>query len=378
MRITLVTETYFPQINGVSRSLRQLTQYLLSRGVDVQLAVPRYAGGENTVEPGCRIRELPSFPLPFYPEIRVVASSPGRIGSLLTDFAADLVHIATEGPLGLAALRAARARNIPMVSSYHTNFAQYLQWYGVGVLEGPLFRYLRWFHNTTSATYCPTPSIQHMLSDKGFRRVTVWGRGVDTSLFSPDRGGRECLEELGIRDRETPSAVYVGRLAAEKNLDLLLDAMALLPETAGCRLIMVGDGPRRRHLEARSNGRVVFAGYRRGAALAALIASCDFMVFPSVTETFGNVVLEGMASGLPVIAFDTAGPGDIIRDGETGILVSRTQADCLAQAIAGLAADRITRQQLGKHARAYALTQSWEAVNEVVLNGYREVLHVAG
>jgi glycosyltransferase involved in cell wall biosynthesis len=369
LRLTIVSETCFPQINGVSRTLDKLVGHCLDRGDEVQLIVPRYPEPSGLQRPGVFREELRGIRLPFYREIVLPLASPRGIRRRLQRFGSQLLHIATEGPLGWAALRASAALRLPTVSSYHTNFPQYFAQYRAGLLTPSVWRYLRWFHNATLATFCPTPSIKCLLEERGFRNVDLWGRGVDSRLFHPGRRSEELRRSLGFAADEIV-VVYLGRLAAEKNLDALLAAWRQLPAEAPCRLLVIGDGPLRPRLEAAAGEKAVFAGYRKGEDLANMLAAGDLMVFPSLTDTFGNVMLEAMASGLPVVGFDVSGPKDVLVDGQTGCLVREIAAPPLALAVAGLANRPELLREMGRKARIFAENQNWTRIMEQIREHY--------
>ncbi|MGE4545323.1 MAG: glycosyltransferase family 4 protein [Pedobacter sp.] len=371
LRITLVTETYMPQINGVSRTLGRLVEHCLRQGDQVQLMVPEYEEECEAIS-GLIRHSWRGWQLPFYREIQLPMVAPRHLRRELRNFSPDVVHIATEGPLGWSALRACRQLGLPVVSSYHTNFPQYLSAYKLGRLEPVAWRYLRWFHNATRATLCPTSTTRDLLVQRGFEHVKVWGRGVDTRLFDPARRNLAVRRELGIGDHEVV-AVYAGRLAAEKNLPLLMDAWQNRPADGPDRLLLIGDGPLRASLQAAAIEGVVFAGYRRGEDLAQSYAAGDLFVFPSLTDTFGNVMLEAMASGLPVIGFDVAGPRDIVRHGETGLIIQERTIGALARAMAHLTIMAQQRQCMGQAARMYAKTQCWDHILEQVREQYQVV-----
>jgi glycosyltransferase involved in cell wall biosynthesis len=371
LRIALVSETWFPQVNGVSRSLEKLVEHLLAAGDRVRLFIPRYP---REIRPaGTDAVTFPSLPLPFYREVRVPLATRALLRRELSAFAPDVVHIATEGPLGRAALRAAAELALPTVSSYHTNFCDYLAHYGTPWLERLAWGYLRNFHNATAATFCPTPSIRGLLQRQGFERVAVWSRGVDAERFHPGKRDPGLRHRYGIAENAVVLA-YCGRLAAEKNLPVLLAAWQrishLRPEA---HLLLIGDGPLRSELETKKTPRTTFTGYLHGEELARHYAAADLFVFPSLSETFGNVLLEAMASGLPVLAFSAPGPVDIVRSGETGWLVEETGAEPLAAAADRLLADRERLGRLGAHARRYAAAQRWEAINAVVRDTYLQL-----
>ena len=375
-RITLVSETYFPQINGVSRTLDRLVRHLRQRGDEVQLLIPRYDEPSDVPDDGVQIRSFAGLRFPLYREILLPFARRASLEKQLQEFAPDLVHIATEGPLGLAALRAARRLGIPVVSSYHTNFSYYLSKYRLSLLSGLCWRYLRWFHNATGATFCPTPSIRRILEQRGFSSVQIWSRGVDVGRFSPELRDRSLRLQLGIRPEEKV-LLYVGRLAAEKNLETLLAAWNSLPDGHGSRLLLVGDGPLRETMQRRCDERVIFAGYRQGEELARIYALADLFVFPSLSETFGNVMLEAMASGVPTLAFRAPGPQDVVRHESTGVLVDELTADAFGRALHDLLGNELALRRMGKQGREFALMQDWQQINDGVRRVYQNQLNGA-
>jgi len=366
VRITLVTETYVPQVNGVSRTLGQLVRVLTEAGDVVQLVHPDY-GEAATREHQHLIR---SVNLPFYKELYLPLPPFGKVRRSIDAFAPDLVHIATEATLGLGIQIHALRRGLPTVSSFHTNFDQYTAHYRVGWARGTIWRYLRWFHNRTRETYVPSRATISDLKARGFERLVLWPRGVDGGVFRPDREGRATVRNaLGFRPEDVVIG-HVSRIAAEKNVEYLADALALVaaarPEA---RLLLVGDGPARPGLEKRLGAAARFVGYRSGGDLADHYAAADVFAFASLTETFGNVILEAMASGLPVVALRAGGPGDTVRPGETGLLVEPTDPPAkFADALIGLVDDATARRRMADAARAYALSQTWE----VIMGGLRE------
>lgn len=376
LRISLVTETYFPQINGVSRTLERLVRHCAGHGDLLQLLLPRYPGVAAELPAGVTRQAWRAVPLPGYSEVVLPLVTPAMAARALGGFRPDLVHIATEGPLGRAALVAARRLKLPVVSSYHTNFAEYLTLYHAGLLAPLCWHYLRRFHNATRMTFCPTPSTRRELEARGFRNVAVWSRGVDSERFHPAKRDLALRSALGVSPDEIVLA-YAGRLAAEKNLDMLVEAWAALPERGRCRLLFIGDGPLRGRLEARAGSRCLFVGYRQGEELAQMYASADLFVFPSLTETFGNVVLEAMASGLPAIGFAVQGPGDIIQDGRTGRLVRTVRADQLQQAMSAVVIDEQQRRLMARAARIHAESQSWERIMGDLRDSYLATIGIA-
>jgi glycosyltransferase involved in cell wall biosynthesis len=270
-------------------------------------------------------------------------------------------------------------QGIPAVSSFHTNFDQYSAHYGVGWARGPIWRYLRWFHNRTRETYVPSRATIADLESRGFERLVLWPRGVDSTLFHPDRPARARVREaLGFASDEVVIA-YVSRIAAEKNIGYLVDSLARVEaERPDARFLFVGDGPEREAVEHAMGPHARFVGYRSGEDLADHYAAADLFAFSSLTETFGNVVLEAMASGLPVVALGAGGVADIVRTGENGVLLS---ADAAAQEFAAcvstLVADTCERRRMSTAARAYALEQSWDEIMRMLRSRYEHVIESA-
>ena len=362
MRLTLVTETFAPQVNGVSRTLGQLVKHLERSGDSVQVVHPDYG------QPPARTDDhlVKAWPLPFYREVSVPLPPFGPVHRAIEAFRPDVVHIATEVTLGLSALRHARRQGIPVVSSFHTNFDQYCDHYRLGWAKGAAWRYLRWFHNRTLETYVPSRATIADLQSRGFERLVLWPRGVDGTLFRPDREGRERVRAALGFEADDVVIGHVSRLAVEKNVGHLAAALKLVGEIRpNVRFLFVGDGPARAELEAEMGPKARFVGYQGGEDLADHYAAADLFAFASLTETFGNVVLEALASGLPVVAIRAGGVGEIVRSGETGILVEPDQPpSTMAGALLWLADPDVLaiRREMAESARAYALTQTWPAI----------------
>ncbi len=376
MRVTIVTETYFPQVNGVSRTLGELVRHLLAAGDEVQLIHPNY--GQQAAEgvaPQDR-HAVRSVVLPFYKELHLPLPPFGGVRRAIQRFRPDILHIATEATLGLAALRFALRRRIPVVSSFHTNFDQYSQHYRVGWARGVIEGYLRWFHNRTRETYVPSRATIAQLEPIGFERLVLWQRGVDASMFHPDRPGRSAVRKALGWGEDDPVIAYVSRIAPEKNVDHLAEALAkVIARRPDARILMVGDGPSRLALERRLGASARFVGYKTGADVADHYAAADLFAFASKTETFGNVVLEAMASGLPVVALRAGGVGETVRPGQTGILIDPDQPpDRMADALVGLIEHPVERRRMAGEARLYAEGQSWEAIMGGLRDRYRTIV----
>ena len=332
LRILMVTDAWRPQINGVVHTLERLSATLLASGVETRFLTP--AG-------------FPTLPLPTYPDIRLALTTPRHVARLIEQTAPDHIHIVTEGPLGLMARRHCLAMQRPFTTSYHTRFPEYLR-ARLPVPEEWTYRWLRNFHNAGQGTLVATQSLARNLTARGFKRLKPWTRGVDTGLFRPDRR----------RDLDFPRPIFlcVGRVAVEKNLPAFLEL-----DLPGSKLV-VGDGPELERLRAKYP-QVFFLGHKPTEDLANLYASADVFVFPSRTDTFGNVIIEALASGTPVAAYPVTGPIDIIGDGKGGIV-----SDDLGTA--ALSALDISRDQ----ALAKALRYSWDACAEMFMDAVRSAL----
>jgi len=362
LHIALVTETYAPEINGVAMTLSRWVKGLNDRGHSLELWRPQPLQ-DSPPQCGDALTEhrVPGFSLPMYPELRIGRPAGGQLAARWGTRRPDLLYIATEGPLGWSALRAARRLGIPIVSGFHTRFDRYTGHYRLGLFMPLVRRYLRRFHNATALTLAPTPQLRDTLASEGFGRIAVIPRGVDTDLFTPARRNAALRRHWGLDDGQL-AVLCVGRLAPEKNLEEAIWAFrALQAVQPAARLIMVGDGPQRAALEA-AHPDIVFAGMQQGTALAEHYASADLFLFPSRTETFGNVTLEAMASGLPVVAFDDAAAALHLRHRASGMLVPNAGPSRFADAARELASDAQLRRRLGHAARAYAENIGWEPV----------------
>ena len=350
LRISVVTETYPPEINGVAFTVARWVEALRRRGHS--LALVRVARNrEPSDAPDAQdVLRLPGFALPGYPQVRAGWPAYGVLFDHWRRQRPDLTHIATEGPLGYSALRAARRLRIPVSTSFHTHFQHYSRHYRLGWLSAPITAYLRHFHNRALQTLAPTDELVHQLQTLGFQRVRKVARGVDTALFSPQRRDPLLRRDWGLTARGL-AVLYVGRLAAEKNLTLLIAAFEAIRRTRpDARLILVGDGPMAARARAR-HPNFVHCGMREGEALAAHYASADLFLFPSLTDTFGNVVLEAMASGLAVVAFDCAAARAHLDSGRNGLSVPFGDAGAFVDAAVALAREPALLENLGRAAR---------------------------
>jgi len=359
LRVAVVTETYPPEINGVARTVGLMVEGLCERGHDVQLVRPRQRKERSPSNDGPDERLVPGLPIPFYRHLQMGFAPPRLFHGEWTKWRPDLVHVVTEGPLGWAAVGAARHLGIPICSDFHTNFHSYSRHYGMGVFSGIVSHYLRVLHNRTDCTLVPTAEMQSNLEALAFERVRVVGRGVDSWLFNPARRSGRLRATWGCRGSETV-ALYVGRLAPEKNLRVFVEgALAMRAIETNLRVVLVGDGPQSAELRARYPD-FVFAGMRTGGDLAEHYASADVFLFPSTTETFGNVTLEAMASGLAVVAYDYAAARQYLRHEVSALLAPLDDGAAFVGMAERLAKDRDLVSRLRSEARRTAEGVSWK------------------
>jgi glycosyltransferase involved in cell wall biosynthesis len=360
LEIALVSETFPPEVNGVAMTVGRLVSGLRERGHAVEVIRPRQTrddlGGEQELT-------VAALPLPGYYGLRFGLPAGRQLVRRWRLRRPDVVHVVTEGPLGWSAVSAARRLGIPVTSGFHTNFDRYSAHYGVGWLRPAVAAYLRTIHRRTLLTMVPTASLAAELAGGGIAGVRVVGRGVDTELYDPARRSISLRASWGVSPSQ-PACLYVGRLAPEKNPELVLAAFAAIQQRhPGARLIWVGDGPAADGLASR-HPEHHFAGMRTGVDLATHYASADLFLFPSLTETYGNVVAEAMASGLPVVAYRSAAAAELIVHRYNGVVASPGDEAAYIEAATWLLAERERRQQLGEMARASMLTRRWSDVVE--------------
>jgi glycosyltransferase involved in cell wall biosynthesis len=380
LRIAVVSETYPPEVNGVAVTLAKVVDGLRAANHAVQLIRLRQGGTDaarqDALMAGYQEVLMRGFPIPRYPELRMGMPSKSALIRLWQLKRPDVVHIATEGPLGWSALRAALYLKLPISTDYRTNFQSYSTHYGVGFLYKPIMAYLKKFHNRAHCTMVPTEALRAALVDAGFQRVRVVSRGVDTLAYGPAQRSTALRTQWGLAPDDL-AVICVGRLAQEKNLTLLLKAFeAIEARHPSARLVLVGHGPMRPELQARCP-QAIFAGQLRGQALAEHYASADLFLMPSLTETFGNVTTEAMASGLAVVAFNCAAAAALIVDGVNGRLVPVTDADGFVAAAQALAGQALQRQQMGLAGRQTSLQLDWARIVQKFEDALQEVIDQA-
>jgi glycosyltransferase involved in cell wall biosynthesis len=363
LRVAVVTETYPPEVNGVAMTIGRMVEGLRQRDHQIQLIRPQQNSADQPADEASLSHHLQrGMSIPRYQGLKMGLPAKAGLSKLWAEQRPDVVHIATEGPLGWSALSAANKLRIPAVTDFHTNFHSYSAHYGLGFLRPAIVAYLRKFHNKAALTLIPTDGILQELTRHGYRNLGLLARGVDARLFDPQRRSAALRSQWGATD-DDPVVLYVGRLAAEKNLDLVFKAFTAMREQApNARLVLVGDGPdlglwQARQPEAR------FCGAKTGAELASHYASADIFLFPSLTETYGNVTMEALASGLAVVAFDYAAAKAHIRDAANGLKASPGDEDeFIRKSLQAL--DPELRRRLQAAARHSVQDLSWEKIHQ--------------
>ncbi len=371
MKIAVFTETAPPNVNGVVRRLDQTIRLLEKSGDQVLVFAP--AGG-GTRWHGAEVVHAPSIPLPMYSEIAVGMPRPA-LRSRLAKFAPDIVHAVNPAVLGAGGLLYARWLGIPLIASFHTHLPRYLRHYGLGLFEPLVWDLLRALHNQASVNLCISEPIAQELRERGVEHVELgWRGGVDTSQFHPGRRSRAMRERLTAGNPDSPLVVAVGRLSAEKGLDLFASLLDLLP---GVRLAFIGDGPHRAALEQQLAGRPAhFAGYLAGDELGSAVASADALVFPSQTDTLGLVLLEAMAAGTPVVAANCGGAPDVVRHESNGLLFAPGSAAGAAAAVRRLLRDDIGRELIRVAGRREADRWTWSAATDDLRRWYARTIEL--
>jgi glycosyltransferase involved in cell wall biosynthesis len=372
MRIAYFTDTFYPEINGVTNTLNNLVDYLQKTGIDYLVFAPDYDGrhgeGEENVMRFRGISPLVNpnsrLALPYYKTVR----------SAILKFNPDMIHITIELGIGLVGLRIARELNIPIVMSYHTNFDSYLNLYEFGSLKKGYWGYMKWFHSFAKVNLCPSNDTLKTLEKRGLQNLDIWSRGIDATLFSPEHYSEAMRSRLGAPGKTV--FLYVGRIAREKGLDTLAEAIGIINAEHKDEAVFVftGEGPYMKELREMDIQNAVFTGFLRGKELAEVYASSDAFVFPSGTETFGNVVLEAMSSGLPVICTDSGGITDFTSHLENAYVCQYQDAAGLARGMSELIKKPELRSKLSRGGLETAAKRSWEYIFETLISQYETVL----
>lgn len=371
MKIAIFTDTFAPDVNGVAKTLKRFTNYLDSKGMEYMVFAPESTNKDLFTSQVYRFASLPFY---LYPECRLALPNMLSVKAELQKFQPDLIHVATPFNIGLCGLHYAKKLDIPVVGSYHTDFDKYLEYYDLQFLNKVFWSYMRWFHRPLRKLFVPSTDTQNHLMKHGFTNTAIWPRGVDCSFFQPSISSKQLKNKYNIKEQYVLS--YVGRLAPEKDVALIPKIQAALPLSIrdDVHWLLVGDGPLKQALHKKAPANMTFAGFQSGQSLAEVYAGSDLFVFPSPTETFGNVVLESLASGTPVVGANAGGVKTILQQGVTGHLCSQNDPKSFASAITSLLVEKEKREQMGFAGRQYALEQSWDAIFEKLLADYETAL----
>lgn len=366
LRLALFTDTYAPQINGVARTLDRLSAAITARGGEIRVFTP----SDPEASPVGHVVRYPSTSFWAYKQLRLSWPSLREVRRQVNEFRPTLIHAATPFGVGLIGRRVARESGIPIVSSYHTSFSAYSKHYGLGVVANPLWSFLRWFHNSTLRTYCPSQAIADELREHQFVNTAIWSRGVDATQFSPSFRSTSLRTSMGADD-DTLVVTYVGRLAAEKGLDVAAAAVRIAAARRPGRIVFlcVGDGPYENEVRKLAPDGSWLPGKLTGARLSEAYASGDVFLFPSITDTFGNVIVEAMASGMPVVGANFGATRELVGD-DRGWLVKPGDAEAFAQVLVDLVDNPALRTRPRAHALEFAKSNTWDRIWDGLIGDY--------
>jgi glycosyltransferase involved in cell wall biosynthesis len=371
-RVALFTGNYIHVRDGVSLTLNRVVSYLVEQGVEMKVFGPTI---ENPpLEPAGDFYPVPSFPMPGRPEYQIAHKFPEEARKELEAFKPDLIHIATPDYLGLRALLWARRHKVPVVSTYHTHFVSYANYYKLNLVMELVWEYLKWFYGHCRHLYVPTQSMAEVLAHRGIEKgIKIWARGVETDLFNPNKRDMKWRREIGFDDDEIV-VTFVSRLVWEKELETFADAVNMVKRSnRRVRAMVVGDGPAREGLEEMLP-EAHFTGFLSGEQLARAYASSDVFFFPSHTETFGNVTLEAMSSGLPCLVADATGSRSLVEHEVNGCLGKIQDSNDFARKLAMITSDDEIRLKMGEVSREKAMSYRWDVINQQMLDYYHETL----
>ena len=369
MKIAIFTDTFHPQINGVANTLEKMIRYFDDHKIEYKIFAPKYEGEE-----GPNAERFYSLKFYLYPDCRITLPNMFRINQTLSDFKPDIIHLMTEFNMGLTGLRYGKKNNILTISNYSTNFSQYTDYYGLDFLKQGIWDYMKWFHNQNQVTLCPSLESQKLLNQHEINHTAIFSRGIDSDNFHPSKRNGSLRRSLGIEDKT--ALLYVGRISFEKDLDILEESYRNIKAKYGetVSLIITGEGPYLDKMRETLPPDTIFTGFKRGNELSELYASSDIFICPSSTETFGNVVLEAMASGLPVIGADSGGVKDIIKHNMNGLKFDARDSDKLGKQITDLIENRSLRLRIAENGMSYAKSRSWEKIIGELTGIYNEIL----
>lgn len=374
MKIAIFTDTFVPDVNGVARTLARFTAFLDKEGIEYRVFAPR-ATKESQFS--SQILSFQSMPFLLYPECRIALPNMLQIKEELLDFQPDIIHVATPFNMGLCGLHYAKKLHIPLVGSYHTDFDKYLEHYHLQWLNEVLWKYLEWFHRPLEQVFVPSSDTKERLEKRNFRNLAIWPRGIDGELFHRRYRKETVREKYQINEKYI--LLYVGRIASEKDVMLLPEIDSELPDTIrkDVRWLVVGDGPMKQELTAEAPANMTMTGFLEVRELAGIYAAADVFVFPSASETFGNVVLESLACGTPVIGADAGGVRTIVEHGRTGLLCEEKNVKQFAAAVRKLLESEEDLAAMADHGFQYGQAQSWDKIFDDLLADYEQVLQPA-
>lgn len=370
MKIAIFTDTFLPQINGVTNTLSRLGDYLTQQGIEYIFLTPNHPCKDNH---NYNIEKFFSTGFFLYPECRFTFPNMIRINHVLDQFKPDIIQLMTEFNVGLSGLLYAKKHNIPCITNYSTNYEDILTSYNMGLLHKPMWQYFKKFHSEAAITLTPSKETEKYIQSRGITHTKLFTRGIDFERFHPNHRNHDLRKSLSIQDKIV--LLYVGRVSPEKGLSVLRDSMLRLNEKHHDRiaLIVTGEGPMLPELKATMPSNVLFTGYKKGHDLAEIYASSDIFAFPSGFETFGNVVLEAMASGIPAVGVSKGGVMESILPHKTGLLSKPDDVDSFTDQLDTLIQNDILRHQLGTQARKFAETKSWDSIFKELIHTYEEI-----
>ncbi|HKJ27846.1 MAG TPA: glycosyltransferase family 1 protein [Anaerolineales bacterium] len=370
MKIAIFTETFLPKVDGIVVKVCRLLEHLQKRGHEALVFAPSGAPKEYA---GARVISYRALPVPFYPEMNISPPWP-TVDTEVRAYKPDLIHLVNPVSLGLAGLRVAKFYETPVLASYHTDVPGFAEHWKLGFLSDTIYRYARWIHNRVDLNVCPSEFTRRQLYEHNFERVEIWRGGVDVELYNPNKRSQEMRMRLSDNEPDRPLLLYIGRVSVEKRIDRLLPILKMFSEA---RLAIVGDGPYRAELEEIFAGTdTVFTGYMTGEELATAYASADIFTFTGDKETFGNVVVEAMASGLSVIAPNSGGVTDLVLDGYNGIQYDPYDEFSILRAARQLIEDPEKSRLFGQRGRELAEQRTWEITLDELLNHYQRTIQM--
>jgi glycosyltransferase involved in cell wall biosynthesis len=371
MKIAIFTDTFFPDINGVARTLKRFTDYLDTQHISYKIFAPDSNADEYASSHIHRFKSLSFF---LYPECRLAFPNLLQIKTELQNFSPNIIHVATPFNIGLCGVYYAKKFKIPLVGSYHTDFEHYLKYYDLQFLTKSLWKYMNWFHKPFRKLFVPSIETFNQLQNKGFANLEIWSRGVDCELFHPFYDKKTVRNKYSLTKKYL--LTYVGRLAPEKEVHSLPEILKSMSDEMRNQIdwLVVGDGPLREDLQKKAPSNMRFTGYLEGQSLAEVYSASDLFVFPSTSETFGNVVLEALASGTPVIGANAGGVKNIIKSGVTGDLCSPGNVEQFSRSIERILTNDGKRLHMRLEGRKYALMQKWDRIFACILWHYTSVI----